>query len=159
MSSSRAIPAAAKAQPRDVKVVDLDIADCIGSVSAEQNTLFANRNGAGANDLVIYFVRSAIRTSGPNAGTGVNGCGRFPAGSPGAVVARIGSRWTLAHEVGHVLDLDHISGEDGTSGDECSTPDTSRLMTGCGTGDIVGTPTLSSDKITTMTSSPFTQIR
>ena len=58
---------------------------------------FANRDGAGGNDVVVYFVRSTVPP--------FNGCAAHPAGRPGAVVARGASQWTLAHEVGHVLGL------------------------------------------------------
>jgi hypothetical protein len=117
--------------------------------TADQNLLFANRNNAGAQDIVVYFVRSTIPP--------LNGCGAFPAGSPGAVVTQGASNWTLAHEVGHVLGLNHISGENG-GGTTCSTPDFTRLMTGCGTGSITGTPVVASGEISTMQGSGLTHI-
>jgi hypothetical protein len=60
----------------------------------------------------------------------------------------------MAHEVGHVLGLSHLSTEAG-GGTACSTPDFTRLMTGCGTGNITGTPTVSSSEISTMQGSSF----
>lgn len=120
---------------------DVDVTDgCIG-VTAEQIELFGNDNFVGANEIVIYFVRSTVPA--------LNGCASFPAGKPGAIVARVASLWTLAHEVGHVLDLNHISGEKDGDGN-CVTPDFTRLMTGCSTSNIVGTPTVSNDEIDTM---------
>lgn len=136
---------------------DLDVDDCHGTMSTEQTTLFGHRNQVGEDDIAIYFVRSAMLTSGEDAGSVLNGCASFPEGSPGAVVARIASRWTLAHEVGHVLGLVHIPGEDGDSGEICSAADTTRLMTGCGTGAITGTPTVSDAEIETINDSALTR--
>ncbi len=114
-----------------------------GSTTAQQNQLFQNRNNVGANEIGVYFVQSTVPA--------FNGCAAFPAGSPGAVVAQIASRWTPAHEVGHVLGLNHITGENSAPGGAtCSSPDFSRLMTGCGTGNIVGIPTIVQAEIDTM---------
>ncbi|WP_203758689.1 hypothetical protein, partial [Cellulomonas chitinilytica] len=131
---------------------DLDAAGCDGGTSGEQDRLFALRNGCGANDLVAYLVRSVIQTT-PGGGA-LNGCASHPAGEPGAAVARIASQWTLAHEMGHVLGLPHISGEKDAAGN-CISPDFTRLMTGCSTSNIVGIPTVSASEIATMTSSAF----
>jgi hypothetical protein len=84
--------------PAFATLVDLDVGDChLDPITAEQTQLYASR--VGANDIVIYFVRS---TNQP-----FNGCAQHPTGRPGAVVASIASQWTLAHEVGHVLGLAH----------------------------------------------------
>jgi hypothetical protein len=114
----------------------VDVGSCImGSTTAEQNTLFANRNNVGANDIAIYFVQA---TNPP-----FNGCAAHPAGQPSAVVASIASRWTLGHEVGHVLGLAHINDND-------------RLMTGNGTANITNPPPdLISSEINIMTASAF----
>jgi hypothetical protein len=112
-----------------------------GSTTAQQNQLFQNRNNVGPNEIVVYFVQSFVPP--------MNGCSAFPAGSPGAVVAQIASRWTTGHELGHVLGLNHITGEDGGAG-PCSTPDFSRLMTGCGTNNIGGIPTIVQAEIDSM---------
>jgi hypothetical protein len=108
----------------------------MGSVTAEQTQLFANRNSAGANDVVAYFVRS---TQPP-----FNGCAAFPSGRPGAAVASGASAWTLAHEIGHVLGLSHVN-------------DNNRLMTGNGTDNITNPPPdLIASESSTMLASPFT---
>jgi hypothetical protein len=116
---------------------DLDVGGCIrGVTTAEQDQLFANRNNVGNNDIVVYFVRSTIP---PN-----NGCAAHPAGRPGAVVAQGATRWTFAHEVGHVLGLAHVD-------------DNNRLMTGNGTGSITNPPPdLVDAEIRTMDTSPLT---
>jgi hypothetical protein len=101
------------------------VTDCPqGTTSTEQNDLFNNRNNVGNNEIVVYFVRS---TNPP-----YNGCGNHPAGRPSAIVVRNASRWTLAHEVGHVLGLDHVDSSGSCLFD--------RLMTGCGTGGITNPP-------------------
>ncbi|UVT16517.1 MAG: hypothetical protein H8K04_02835 [Nitrospira sp.] len=117
---------------------DLDVGACVmGTVTAEQTTLMANRAGAGADDVVVYFVRST--------NPGSNGCAAHPANRPAAVVASVASEWTLAHEVGHVLGLAHV------------TP-TDRLMMDGGTNNITNPPPdLIASEAQTMDNSPFTQ--
>jgi hypothetical protein len=117
---------------------DLNVGSCAGagSVTAEQTQLFANRNNVGSNDVAIYFVRSTVPA--------LNGCAAFPNGLPSAVVASVASRWTLGHEVGHVLDLNHVSNTD-------------RLMTGGGTWNITNPPAdLIASEGSTMIASPLT---
>jgi Matrixin len=116
---------------------DLDIGECRrGVTTAEQGQLFANRNNVGNNDIVVYFVRSTIPPT--------NGCAAHPAERPGAVVAQGATQWTLAHEVGHVLGLNHVD-------------DNNRLMTRNGTGNITNPPPdLVNDEVRTMDTSPLT---
>jgi hypothetical protein len=116
---------------------DVDVGSCVmGSTTAEQNSLFSNRNFAGANDVVVYFVRSTVPP--------FNGCAAFPSGRPGAVVASGASAWTLGHEAGHVLSLVHVN-------------DNNRLMTGNGTDNITNPPPdLIASESTTMVASGFT---
>ncbi len=113
---------------------DVDVGGCfMGQSTAEQAQLFAQRNFVGANDLVVYFVRSTV--------PGYNGCAAHPAGRPGCIVVRTASRWTLAHEFGHVLGLAHVNSSD-------------RLMTGAGTYGITNPPPdLTSAESTTMRNS------
>ncbi|MEN2281685.1 hypothetical protein AAGF08_06055 [Algoriphagus sp. SE2] len=113
---------------------DVDVGGCtMGSVTAEQITLFGNRNFVGSNDVVVYFVNSTV--------PGYNGCAAFPSGRPGCVVVRTASRWTLGHEFGHVLGLSHVNNND-------------RLMTGNGTFNITNPPpNLTSGESSTMRSS------
>lgn len=99
---------------------DVDCGSCMmGTVTNEQTQLFNHRNNVGANEVVVYFVRSTVPA--------YNGCAAHPAGRPGAVVARGATQWTLAHEVGHVLGLSHVNNSD-------------RLMTGGGTANITNPP-------------------
>ncbi|HVO26143.1 MAG TPA: FG-GAP-like repeat-containing protein [Candidatus Margulisiibacteriota bacterium] len=115
---------------------DVDVGTCSGTPTAEQTQLFANRNNAWANDVVVYFVRSTVPS--------FNGCATFPAGRPGAVVAQIASQWTMGHETGHVLGLVHVN-------------DNNRLMTGNGTANITNPPPdLISTEVNTMRASVLT---
>lgn len=110
---------------------DLDVGACAGTTTAEQNTLFGNRNSAGPHDVVAYFVRSTVPS--------YNGCASHPAGRPGAVIAQIASPWTLAHEVGHVLSLRHVDAP--PPPDPAAPPAlTDRLMTSRGTWNITNAP-------------------
>lgn len=115
----------------------VDVGGCtLGTTTAEQNTLFGNRNNVGANDVVAYFVQA---TNPP-----YNGCASHPNGRPGAVVASGATRWTLGHEIGHVLGLFHVN-------------DNNRLMTGNGTANITNPPPdLINSEITTMRNSNLT---
>ena len=86
--------------------------------------------------MVVYFVRS---TNPP-----LNGCAAHPNNRPGAVVAQGATRWTLGHEIGHVLGLNHVNDND-------------RLMTGNGTANITNPPpNLIASEITRMGNSKLT---
>lgn len=87
----------------DPDLVDLDLGGgCPApSFSSEHTRLFAHRNNVGANDIAVYFVRFMSNPSG------FVGCASHPAGFPAVVVAQDASQWVLAHEIGHVLNLQH----------------------------------------------------
>jgi hypothetical protein len=94
-------------------LVALDVGNCIlGAPTAEQNTLFANRNNAGADDLVVYVVGSLVGGSGTFVG-----CATHPGGQPGAAIVQSSAQWLLAHEIGHVLDLLHVATSPTTNSD------------------------------------------
>lgn len=116
---------------------DVDVGACTrGSVTAEQTQLFGNRDNAWGSDVVVYFVRSTVPA--------YNGCAAHPSGRPGAVVAQTATVWTLAHEVGHILSLNHVS-------------DNNRLMTGNGTANITNPPPdLISREVNSMRASELT---
>jgi hypothetical protein len=86
--------------------------------------------------VAVYFVRSTIDP--------LNGCASHPPGQPGVVITSGASQWTMAHEIGHVLLLTHVS-------------DMDRLMTGAGTFGITNPPPdLIASEIATMNSSSLT---
>jgi len=116
---------------------DVDVGECrLGVTTAEQNQLFGNRNNAGPLDVVVYFVRSTVPP--------FNGCAAHPAGRPAAVVAQGATVWTLAHEVGHVLNLRHVTNNN-------------QLMTGNGTANITNPPPdLAATEVLTMRASRLT---
>ena len=115
-------------------LIDLEIGACVrGVITDEQRELFSHRNNVNDNDVSVYFVRS---TNPPS-----NGCAAHRDGAPSAVVSQLASRWTLAHEVGHVLKLNHTNNND-------------RLMTSNGTFNITNPPPdLNSPEVIRMRSS------
>ncbi|MEV6317919.1 hypothetical protein [Streptomyces sp. NPDC051776] len=129
-------------------LVDLDVGTCDAPLTSEQTQLFTNVGSVGVRDLVIYFVRSTVQ---PFAG-----CAQHPANRGGAVVASTGTRWTLAHEVGHVLGLAHV--DDPAPPDPAAPPaQPDRLMTGRGTFTITNPPPdINATEVVTMNASIFT---
>lgn len=128
------------ASPALVALNDVDTGTCTGgNASAEQQALSNFRANAGATDVVAYMCRTVTYDKGT-----LNGCASFPAGRPMVVVASYASIYTLAHEVGHVLGLNHVN-------------DSNRLMTGGGTANITNPPPdLIAAEIQAMKNSPFT---
>jgi hypothetical protein len=121
--------------------IDIDTGTCTGgNPTQEQTTLYNNRNNVGGNDVAVYIVRTVTKSDG----TALNGCASND-GRPSCVVARTATRWTIAHEVGHVLGLNHVN-------------DSNRLMTGAGTGGITNPPPdlIESERVT-MENSNVTQ--
>jgi hypothetical protein len=82
----------------------LDVGPCLlGQPTAEHDVLFAQRTGAGPDDLVVYIVQTL---EGDN--DNLLGCATHPAGRPGAAIVPTPALWLTAHEIGHVLDLRHV---------------------------------------------------
>jgi hypothetical protein len=115
----------------------IDVGPCSSSgITDDQREIFGHRNSIGANEVVAYFIRA---TDPPT-----SGCAAHPSGRPGAVVVRNASRWTLGHEIGHVLGLSHV-------------PPLDRLMTGNGTANITNPPPdIIASEALKMRNSPFT---
>jgi hypothetical protein len=139
--------------PAFATLLDLDVGPCTSNqaLAAEQTQLYQNRNNVNNNiDIAVYFVRQVLE----NGTDALNGCAApTQTTTPSVAIAQIASRWTLAHEVGHKLGLNHIAGE------SCPPPEPpTRLMTGCGTGTIItDTPTLTRTEQDTMLESVLIQ--
>lgn len=80
-----------------------------GALTTEQDALFSIRAAPG--DIVIYVVSGTIPA--------VAGCAAHPPRRPGAIVvwtqdaaAVPEAKWLLAHELGHVLGLQHLAWTD-----------------------------------------------
>jgi hypothetical protein len=81
---------------------DINVAgDCTSrrALTVSQQALFDTIK-LGPKEIVAFFVRS---TNAPT-----SGCSQHPDGKPGAVIASACTKWTLAHELGHLLDLRHV---------------------------------------------------
>jgi hypothetical protein len=105
----------------------------------DQTELFNFRGDAEPDDLVIYFVRTLVPTQA--------GCAAHPPDKPGAIVsASFANEWTLAHQIGHVLGLDHVDG-------------VNRLMTRRSTGTIeAAVPEIVESEVATMMDSQFNKV-
>lgn len=81
------------------------------SATEDQNRLFKYRKDPktkkviGSDEIVIYFVSNIVGTS-PE-GLKIVGCATYPKDMPGAVIDQNANKYTLAHEIGHVLGLFH----------------------------------------------------
>jgi Metallo-peptidase family M12B Reprolysin-like len=79
----------------------------MNDLSDEQEALFNLRAGVNPGEIVIYFVKA---TDGI-----MNGCAAHPRqpfylfNRPGAIVTSVATPWTLAHEIGHILGLEHVT--------------------------------------------------
>ena len=62
-------------------------------------TILGGRAGVGPTDVVVLYANKIKQ----NDGSTLNGCAGHEPGKPTVVVAASGSRWTLGHELGHVL--------------------------------------------------------
>lgn len=102
----------------------------------DQTALFGFRGDAEPDDLVIYFVRTLVPAQA--------GCATHPPDRPGAIVATsLATEWTLAHQIGHVLGLEHVDA-------------IGSLMTRRSAKTIEATvPELTDDQVATLMQSPF----
>lgn len=101
----------------------------------EVDQLYNLERDHAASDIVVYYVRST--------NMGVRGCAAHPNGRPGSVVTDVETQYTMAHEIGHVLGLNHVT-------------DTTNLMHGGGTGNITQhPPNLTNAQINTIKSSEY----
>ena len=116
--------------------LDIEVGSCRNNPTDEQIALFQHRRNAGPNDIVIYVVRGLDPILG--------GCAAHPPDRPGAIVASFVDEWTVPHEIGHVLGLNHVENSD-------------RLMFNNGTIRITNPPPdLVASEAATMLGSPYT---
>jgi hypothetical protein len=113
--------------------------------------LLATRGESPPGDVALYYAQDVVWNLPWNPNDVLAGYGTHSIGQPGVVVDQDeSSRWTVAHEIGHVMGLAHPLLED------CNSP-IIRLMTGCGTwrlGDNV--PTLDPAEIRAFMDSTLT---
>lgn len=113
----------------------VEVGSCIEPTD-EQRALFQHRKNVGPRDVVVYVVESLDPI--------LLGCASHPPDRPGVIVAQFADEWTVAHEVGHVLGLNHVS-------------DSNRLMTDNGTIRITNPPPdLVALEASAMLESPYT---
>ena len=102
---------------------DIYTEDCMmGSPSPDQVKLSVYRGNAEINEVVAFFCRSVFGNSGI-----LGGCASYPQNNPMFAVSSTCSKYTFAHELGHVLGLTHVFSPN-------------RLMTLYGTDNIRNPP-------------------
>ena len=97
----------ATAQSLSLNFLDKIVLDVVdgtcewGKSNDDQKRLFnlGGSQGVGDTDILVYFVN---RIQKPGGGTS-NGCAGHDPSKAAVMVASTGSRWTMAHEVGHVM--------------------------------------------------------
>lgn len=115
-------------------LADLHIGSCsYGEITEEQRILFKLRDGIVDRAIAIYFVHTTDQSA--------FGCAVHPPNVPGAVVAQDATPWTLAHEIGHVMELPHRNADN--------------ALMNTTTKNIRGTPELSDNEITALLKSPW----
>ena len=117
-------------------LLDLDQPTCFlnQAPTAEEDALFDVSRRRFPSDIIAYYLRSTS--------LGVRGCAAFPAGRPGVVVCDSATRYTLAHELGHVLGLFHVT-------------DQTNLMNNGTAGITTHPPVLSTTQRATVRASQF----
>ena len=89
--------------PSTAVVLDnVNVGTCLigGPTTGEQDKLFglASPIGIGKNDISVFYVNKATKSNGSK----LAGCATHK-GPAAVLVAAVGSRWTMGHEIGHVL--------------------------------------------------------
>ena len=117
---------------------DLDVGSCSwNDLTDEQRDLAQFRTGVPHREIVVYVCHSLSDAYG--------GCAVHPDGKPmAAISARNARLYTLAHEVGHLLGLEHATRDD-----------QSLLMNASGSPNLKPVPVLTQSEIDKMRKSPF----
>jgi hypothetical protein len=113
--------------------------------SDEQKLLDAlgGRQGVGPTDVVVYYADHIRQKDG----SALNGCAGHLPNKAAVVVSSIGSRWTLGHELGHVLL--------GPSFSPVHAADATNLMFSPTNNITADPPSLTFDQLKTMLASKF----
>jgi hypothetical protein len=107
--SGESLPDALDTGNQCLSLQNVDVGSCTMAqeMTGAQNILFnyGSRQHVGPLDVLCYWVEQ-VESDGKR----LAGCASHPNEQPACVVAALGSPWTLAHEVGHVLGLRHTTG-------------------------------------------------
>ena len=108
-ASGQSLPNGVDRNNQCLSLTTVDVGSCTisQSMTHQQDALFGygSRQGVGPYDILCYWVNRV-----ESGGVQLAGCASHPTAQPACVVAALGSPWTLAHEVGHVLGLRHTTG-------------------------------------------------
>jgi len=112
-------------QFKEFEIVEVE-ARCPMNNPSEDIRVMAQELRNAPNNIIVAFICKMVNIVGMNGI--VAGCSSFPNEGPTTVIAvGIPSKYLLAHEIGHLLGLDHVSDND-------------QLMTSEGTGNFTSTP-------------------
>ena len=107
--SGQSLPSAVDTSNQCLSLENVNVGTCTmnQAMTGQQDALFGygSRQGVGPNDIICYWVDKV-----ESGNSQLAGCASHPSSQPACVVSALGSPWTLAHEIGHVLGLRHTSG-------------------------------------------------
>jgi hypothetical protein len=109
-ASGESLPHALDGHNQCLSLAAVDVGSCMmpQPMTPQQDVLFkyGSRQQVRRTDVLCYWVNQVMSD-----GIELAGCASHPAAQPACVISAIGSPWTLAHEVGHVLGLAHTTGK------------------------------------------------